>query len=133
MAEEYKKKVFKFKGKSVEEWQELDVREFAKLLDSRRRRTVLRNFQEAEDFIKLAREKQAKGKPIKTHKRHLVILPQHVGMKIQIYNGRQFVPFEVTGEMIGHKFGEFAITRNRIKHEKKGVGATKGSKAKSKK
>ena len=56
-----------------------------------------------------------------------------IGMKIQIYNGRNFVPVEIFGEMLGHKFGEFAPTRVRIVHSKSGVGATKGTKHKSKK
>jgi len=54
-------------------------------------------------------------------------------MKIFIFNGNTFVPIEITGEMLGHKFGEFAPTRARIKHAKSGVGATKGTRAKSKK
>ena len=61
------------------------------------------------------------------------VFPQMVGWKIGIYNGQKFVPVEVIGEMLGHKFGEFAPTRARIKHGKLGVGATKGSKHKSKK
>jgi small subunit ribosomal protein S19 len=128
-----KKKEFKYRGKSLEELQALDVREFAKMLKSRKRRTVLRNFQKHEDFISRAREKAAKKKPVKTHFRDLVVVPQLVGMKLQIYNGKTFVAVDVTGEMIGHKFGEFAPTRNRVAHSKTGVGATKGSMAKSKK
>ena len=42
-------------------------------------------------------------------------------------------PIEITGNMLGHRLGEFAITRQRIKHGSAGVGATKGSKFKSKK
>lgn len=134
MAElETQKKQFKYKGKSVEELQQLEVREFAKLIDSRNRRTILRNFQKLEDFIKRARGKDSKGKRIKTHHRDLIIVPQMIGMKLQIYNGREFVPVEVIPEMLGHKFGEFAPTRRRIQHTKSGVGATKGSRAKSKK
>ena len=56
-----------------------------------------------------------------------------VGMKIQIHNGNNFVPVEIVGEMLGHKLGEFAPTRGKVKHGKSGVGATKGSMAKSKK
>ena len=74
-----------------------------------------------------------KNKPIKTHKRALVIVPQLVGMKIHIHSGQAFVPVEIIGEMLGHKLGEFALTRSRIKHSKAGVGATKGSKHKAKK
>jgi small subunit ribosomal protein S19 len=130
---EITKKQFTFRGKTVEELQTLDVREFAKYLTSRQRRFTLRQFQEIEKFIVRAKAKIAKNRPIKTHLRALIISPQMVGMKIQIYNGQKFIPVEVTGEMLGHKFGEFAPTRARIKHGKAGVGATKGSKAKSKK
>ncbi len=127
------KKQFKYRGMTVEELKNLDVREFAKFLPARQRRTVLRNFQEVEGFLNRSKEKESKNKKIKTHKRDLVVVPKMIGMKIQIYNGRQFIPIEVIPEMLGHKFGEFAPTRARIQHSKAGVGATKGSKHKSKK
>ncbi|MFH1431492.1 MAG: ribosomal protein S19 family protein [Nanoarchaeota archaeon] len=130
---ELTKKQFTYKGKTIEELKKLDVREFARLLKSRPRRNVLRNFQEIEDFVNMAKEKLSKNKKIRTHKRDLVIVPQMTGMNIQIYNGNKFIPVEMTGEMLGHKFGEFSPTRARIKHSKAGVGATKGSKHKSKK
>ncbi len=130
---EIKKKELTYRGKTMEELRTLDVREFAKHLPSRQRRSVLRNFQEVEEFLKRARKKESNNKKIKTHKRDLVVVPQMIGMKIQIYNGRNFVPIEVSGEMLGHKFGEFAPTRARTIHSKSGVGATKGSKHKAKK
>lgn len=130
---ELRKKEFKFKGKTLEELKNLDVREFGKLLNSRQKRTVLRNFQEIENFVKRAMRKDEKGKKIRTHHRDLVIVPQLVGMQLQIYNGKEFVSFNVTEEMLGHKFGEFSPTRVKAKHTKAGVGATKGTKSKSKK
>ena len=134
MAEiELKKKEFKYRGKTIEELQKLDVREFARMIKSRNRRYIFRNFQKLEGFINRAKKKQEKNKLIKTHHRDLIIVPQMIGMKLQVYNGRQFTPFDVTGEMVGHKFGEFAPTRAKIQHSKSGVGATKGSKSKSKK
>lgn len=131
--EETRKKQFTFRGKTIEELKELDTREFAKYLKSRQRRFLLRQFQEIEDFISRAKTKMQKNKPIKTHNRDFLIVPNMVGMKISVYNGRSFVPVEVRGEMLGHKFGEFAPSRGRIKHGKAGVGATKGTKSKSKK
>lgn len=114
-----KKKELKFKGKTVEELKQLDVREFAKLLRSRQRRSVLRNFQKHENFVKRAKEQLAKGKrAVRTHFRDLVVVPELIGMKLQVYNGRDFVPLEVTIEMLGHKFGEFAPTRARARHNK---------------
>ena len=133
MDEEIRKKQFTFRGKTIEELKKIDVREFSKYLKSRTRRFVLRRFQEIEKFVERANKKIAKNKPIKTHRRDLVIVPDLVGMKISIYNGHNFIPIIVTEEMLGHKFGEFAPTRARIKHGKAGVGATKGTRAKSKK
>jgi small subunit ribosomal protein S19 len=130
---ELQKKQFMYKGKTMEELKKLDVREFAKFIGSRERRTVLRNFQNIENFVNKAKEKQSKNKKIKTHKRDLIIVPDLVGMKIQVYNGRNFIPIEITGEMLGHKFGEFSLTRTRVAHTKAGVGATKGTKHKAKK
>lgn len=114
-----KKKELRFKGKTLVELQALDVREFAKLLNSRQRRSVLRNFQEHENFIKRANSHLAKGKKsVRTHIRDLVIVPGLVGMKLQVYSGRDFLPFEVTIEMLGHKFGEFSPTRTKARHNK---------------
>ncbi|HDK42418.1 MAG TPA: 30S ribosomal protein S19, partial [Candidatus Pacearchaeota archaeon] len=129
---ELKKKEFTYKGKTVEELKVLDVREFAKYLKSRNRRSVLRRFQEIEKFVSNAKEKLSKNKKIRTHKRDLVIVPEMIGMKIQIYNGKSFTNIEVIGEMLGHKLGEFAPTRGRVKHGSAGVGATKGTRAKAK-
>jgi len=114
-----KKKELKFRGKTLEELKTLDVREFASLLRSRQRRTVLRNFQEHEIFVKRAESHLAKGKKlVKTHSRALVIVPGLVGMRLGIYTGREFAPVDITIEMLGHKLGEFAPTRARARHVK---------------
>ncbi len=127
------KKQFTYRGRTIEELKEMDTREFAKLLHSRARRSVLRNFQEIEKFISRSNEKIKSNKKIKTHKRDLIVVPRMIGMEIQIHNGRTFVPIEITGEMLGHFLGEFAPTRNKVAHSKAGVGATKGTKHKAKK
>jgi small subunit ribosomal protein S19 len=127
------KKEFTYRGKTLEELKEMDTREFAKLLPSRSRRFVLRNFQEIEKFVSRCKTKQSRNKKIKTHKRDIAIVPGLIGMNIGVYNGREFIPIEITGEMLGHILGEFSLTRAKITHSKAGVGATKGSKHKSKK
>lgn len=128
-----KKKEFTYRGKTIEELKALDVREFAKFLRARERRTVLRQFHDIEEFVNRSKEKVAKKKQIKTHKRYLVVVPQMIGMKISVYKGNGYVPVQVTGEMLGHRLGEFAVTRQKVKHGSAGVGATKGSRALSKK
>lgn len=130
---EIKKKEFTYRGKTVEELKKLEVREFAILLRSREKRAALRQFQKIENFVNRAKDKQSKGKKIRTHQRDIIIVPGLLGMRLQVYNGNQFIPFDVVNDMLGHKFGEFSPTRNRVKHTKAGVGATKGTKHKSKK
>ena len=50
-------------------------------------------------------------KPIKTWSRRSTILPEFVGLTIAVHNGRQHVPVYVNENMVGHKLGEFAMTR----------------------
>lgn len=121
-----------FRGKTLEELKTLDVRESAKYLKSRSRRAVLRNFDKIEQFIKRAEKKLAKKKKIKTHFRDLVIVPKMVGLAIQIHNGRNFQDVTLTSDMIGHRLGEFAITRSKVTHSAAGIGATKSSRAQKK-
>ncbi|HKL24264.1 MAG TPA: 30S ribosomal protein S19 [Candidatus Nanoarchaeia archaeon] len=130
---EYQKKQFTLRGKTLEELKKLSIREFAKYIPSRERRYVLRNFSEIENFLKVIRDKKKKGKEIKTHHRDIVIVPEMVGLKINIYNGKSFLPIQINEEMLGHRLGEFSHTRGKVKHTKAGVGATKGSMHKSKK
>ena len=51
-------------------------------------------------------------RPIKTWSRRSMILPEMVGLTIAVHNGRQHVPVLVSENMVGHKLGEFALTRN---------------------
>ena len=50
-------------------------------------------------------------KPIKTWSRRSMISPAMVGLTISVHNGRQHVPVYINEDMVGHKLGEFAITR----------------------
>ncbi|MGB5245285.1 MAG: 30S ribosomal protein S19 [Woeseia sp.] len=50
-------------------------------------------------------------RPIKTWSRRSMVLPDMVGLTIAIHNGRQHVPVLVSENMVGHKLGEFAVTR----------------------
>ena len=62
-------------------------------------------------------------KPIKTWSRRSTIIPEMVGLTINVYNGRKFIPVYVTENLVGHKLGEFSPTRTFHGHggsEKKG-------------
>ncbi|NND36445.1 MAG: 30S ribosomal protein S19 [Gammaproteobacteria bacterium] len=50
-------------------------------------------------------------RPIKTWSRSSMILPDMVGLTIAVHNGRQHVPVLISENMVGHKLGEFAVTR----------------------
>ncbi len=118
-----------YRGKTLEFLKTLDVRESAKYLTSRSRRSILRNFNVIEEFIKTCQKRVQRGKRIKTQMRDLVIVPQLVGLTISIHNGRKFEDIIITSEMIGHRLGEFSMTRSKVIHSAAGIGATKGSKA----
>jgi len=122
-----KKKEFTYRGKTMEELKQLEIREFAKLIKSNERRTVLRQSDEIQKFILKCNKKTQQKKQIKTHSRYLIIVPQMVGLKLMIHKGNNFVPIEITGEMLGHRLGEFSVTRTKVKHGAAGVGATRGS------
>ena len=50
-------------------------------------------------------------KPVKTWSRRSMVLPEFIGLTIAVHNGKQHVPVYVTDQMVGHKLGEFALTR----------------------
>ncbi len=50
-------------------------------------------------------------RPIKTWSRRSTVLPDFIGLTIAVHNGRQHVPVLISENMVGHKLGEFALTR----------------------
>ena len=56
-------------------------------------------------------QNQANRKPIKTWSRKSTIIPEFVGFSFLIYNGRKFIPLTISEDMVGHKLGEFVLTR----------------------
>jgi len=60
--------------------------------------------------VEVAVEKNDR-KPIKTWSRRSTVFPEMVGLTIAVHNGRQHVPVLVNENMVGHKLGEFALTR----------------------
>jgi small subunit ribosomal protein S19 len=69
-----------------------------------------------------AQDAGTRAGPIKTWSRRSTFLPQFVGLTFQVYNGQKFIPVSVNEDMVGHKLGEFAPTRNFPGHvaDKKG-------------
>ena len=56
-------------------------------------------------------EKGKAGKVIKTWSRRSTIIPEFIGLTFAVHNGKKFIPVYVTDQMVGHKLGEFALTR----------------------
>ena len=59
---------------------------------------------------------------IKTWSRRSTILPEMVGVTFAVHNGKKFIPVFVTENMVGHKLGEFAVTRTYKGHADKSTG-----------
>ncbi len=56
-------------------------------------------------------------RPIRTWSRSSVITPEFVGLNMEIHNGKSFFPLHVTENMVGHRLGEFALTRSFRGHQ----------------
>ena len=126
MAELVKKSKDRFyRGKNVGELKTLDIREFAKLVKARARRSLLRKYDVVDAFVQKCNRKGTKL--VKTHDRALVIVPQMIGKSIGVHNGKEYMKVVIVEEMLGHRLGEFAPTRKIAKHTKVGIGATKGT------
>ena len=118
-----------YRSKTLEELKQMGHAQLADLLKTRARRTLKRGLTEQQKKLlaKVNAAQSGKGKPIKTHCRDMIVLPEMVGMKIHIHNGRAFLLTEIQPEMVGHFLGEFALTRSRVKHSAPGIGATRSS------
>ena len=71
-------------------------------------------------------ETQDKRQPIKTWSRRSVIAPDFIGYTFLVHNGRQHLKVFVTEDMVGHRLGEFAMTRSFRGHTNKKEGVKSG-------
>jgi small subunit ribosomal protein S19 len=124
-------KEFTYRGKTIEQLKALDTREFAKLVKSRTRRTIMKQFSDIEKFVAKCAKVKGKNKQIKTHLRDIVVVPKLVDYTLLIHNGKTFLPIQIIPEMLGHRLGEFSLTREKVKHGSAGIGASKSSMAKA--
>ncbi|MHA1596455.1 MAG: 30S ribosomal protein S19 [Candidatus Asgardarchaeia archaeon] len=124
---------FMYRGYKFEEIKEMPLEEFIKLLPSRQRRSLSRGFSKPQMAllrkIRKARKLLSEGKEIKirTHCRDMVVIPEMVGLTIEVHNGKTFVQVKIKPEHLGKYLGEFAITNKRVVHGSPGVGATRSS------
>jgi small subunit ribosomal protein S19 len=118
------KKIFTYRGKTLEELKQMDMQQLSNLLPSRQRRKITRGFSDQEKkFI----EKITLKDNVKTHLRDMLVLPVMVGKTIKIHNGQKYEAVTIQPESIGNYFGELSLSRKRTLHSNPGVGATKSS------
>ncbi len=125
-------KEFTYRGHTLGELQDMSIDKFANLLPARERRVIKRGLPPRQQkLLDKVREVNEMDEPeeefIRTHCRDMIILPEMVGLRFGVYDGETFVPVEVESRMIGHRLGEFALTRKKVEHSTPGIGATRSS------
>ncbi len=125
---------FKYRGYTLDELKRMNMDQFIQLLPARARRSLKRGLPQRQKKLleRLRRAYRAKkrGKDLitRTQVRDMIIFPEMVGLKIAVYNGKEFQTVEILPDMIGHYLGEFSLTRKRVQHGSPGIGATRSSK-----
>lgn len=129
LVETRRRKEFMYRGYTLEEMKAMTLEEIVELLPARPRRSFIRGMDEERmTFIEKLRA-NGTDEAVRTHCRDIPILPDFVGKKVAVHNGKTFVSLDIKPEMIGHYLGEFAMTRKTIvAHSGPGVGATRSSK-----
>jgi small subunit ribosomal protein S19 len=125
---------FRFRGLNVDQLKNLSIEALLPLLNARQRRSLDKRVgkymndekRKLRERIKNVREGNS-NENIRTHVRDMIILPDMVGITINIHNGKDFSPITIKPEMIGHYLGEYSITNKRVQHGAPGVGASRSS------
>ena len=122
-------KKFMYRGLEEEQLKALSLTDFMKIVPSRERRALKRGFMAPQKtLLETIKHTAGSGKFLKTHERNLVIIPQMLGAKLGVFNGKDWVQVDITPSTLGHRIGEFAMTRKRVKHSAPGIGASRSSK-----
>ncbi|HDN65539.1 MAG TPA: 30S ribosomal protein S19 [Methanosarcinales archaeon] len=132
MAKKTKKKLprrkgeITYRGYTIPDLKKMSLQEFTELLPASQRRKINRGF--TEDHKKLIQRVKDGRTMIRTHLRDMIILPEMIGIDLEIHDGKKFNRVTVQPEMLGHYIGEYSLTRNVVRHGSAGVGATRSSK-----
>ncbi|VVB67568.1 30S ribosomal protein S19 [Candidatus Norongarragalina meridionalis] len=124
-------KKFTYRGLEVEELQKMPLDDFIKIVPAKTRRSLKRMGYKMKTFIEKLRahKKKNKQKPLRTQCREMVVIPEMIGMRVQVHAGNVYTDLNISPEMLGHRLGEYAITCKSVRHSGPGIGATRGSKA----
>ncbi len=117
-----------YKGRNEEELKALSMDEFIGLLPSRMRRSLRRGISDKQRIlIEKVRAWNPDKKPVRTHSRDIVIIPEMVGKIIHVFNGIEFIEVRIDLKKVGHYLGEYAITNRPVRHGRPGIGASRSS------
>ena len=123
-------KEFDYRGIPLDQLQNMSLEKLFEIFPARARRSLTRGINDGKrkliEEIKLDKAGKSKN-PIKTHIRDLVVLPYMVGVTVNVFSGREFIPVTITPQMIGHYIGEYVRTNKRVVHGAPGVGASRSS------
>lgn len=123
-------KKFDYRGIPLSELENMSLEKLFQLFNARQRRSLTRGITDGKrkliEEIKAAKAGKIKN-PIKTHVRDLIVLPYMVGVTVNVFSGKDFVPITIIPEMIGRYLGEFVINNKRVVHGSPGVGASRSS------
>ena len=90
------------------------------------RRSLGRGLSE-EQRIVLEKLRKNDNRPVRTHARDLVIMPEMIGKTIHCYTGKEFREININEKMLGHYLGEYAISITPVRHGRPGIGASRSS------
>jgi small subunit ribosomal protein S19 len=122
------KKEFTYRGLNTEQLRKMSVKEFAALIPSRERRTLMRGLTDPEKSLL---QKIAKRDNVKTHCREMVVVPQMIGKTVLVHTGKEYQPVMINEEMLGLRLGQFVLTRKGVKHNAPGIGSTASTSSKA--
>lgn len=129
-------RVFTYRGHTVDELRQMSMDEFIKLLPSRQRRSLTKGLTNEQrtllEHIRAAKKQNGgSSKPgtgvVKTQCRDMIIIPEMIGLTLQLHSGKEFTALEIKPEMIGHYIGELVITNQKVVHGTPGIGASRSS------
>lgn len=120
---------FNYRGRTIDELKGMPLDQFLALLPSKHRRTMKRMSQPVRKFLERFRASKKRGKILQTQYRQMPVLPEMVGSRVKVYNGKMFTDIELTPEKLGHRLGDYSIPIRQVHHSGPGIGATRGSKA----
>ena len=123
---------FKYRGYTLAQLTKMSMDDFIKLLPARQRRSLRKGLYHEQKVLleRIRKLRQVQGQEkvmVKTECRDLVILPEMVGVTIQIHDGKTYIPIKIRPETIGRYLGELAITNKKVEHGTPGLKATRSS------